>query len=827
MSDFKTKSLSTLETINSLDEIDKVLVERNGDMVRVDSSTVKNRDLDNLDVVSAINDNDKVFIERRGSMLKVNASTVKTQDLDSLEVIESLGENDSVLVERNGEMTKIGASAMKTAAPDWDENDETSNNFIQNRTHWRKNLGNLYEMNFTPLSESETPWNIEEIGKSYHVCLYNGNANEINDYQNVFPTGTLADINTETTTSVVKVNGQEYILTNTYFVNQSNDKCFYCYDDNIIIGFYEYPDGLLKIVVYTNFTDVGSVSFQIPLANNMYEYHKLNDSYLNGSLIKPGYGYCSEIFNGSPNHIGAEIHITGNSGATTYDFTHGGRLPAIYMSIIDKIILSNYPDIKITEFNFTNSEPDSYGSITCSGTITFSSTIDSSSNLSDYSVLLSIPNKIAFGNCSHVEGYGTIAFYDYSHAEGCGTEAGGNSSHAEGQSTMALGNDSHSEGYWTEASGYASHSEGDHTIASGYCSHAEGLNTFATGYESHSEGYYTTASENYSHAEGSHTKATGTNSHAEGSYSDAGGDCSHSEGYQTRASGSSSHAEGINTRSLGYASHAEGEYTEASGKNSHAEGYNTKSSGLSSHAEGGGTDSNTGIYNYIYLSGEANATTYTVESYSAINKIVPKSLIGCEVGGYNVISETVENNIVTSIVLDFTLNASSPISNKKYMLKIYTTASGCSSHTEGIYTTASGYYSHAGGVGTIAKAYGSYSEGISTVSSGEASHAEGIDSIASGDYSYSSGEYTVSQRKSQHVFGKFNELDSTGVDTTDYGTYVEIVGNGTAKDARSNARTLDWQGNESLAGGLTLGKGTADEVTITAAQLKQLLALLS
>jgi len=37
------------------------------------------------------------------------------------------------------------------------------------------------------------------------------------------------------------------------------------------------------------------------------------------------------------------------------------------------------------------------------------------------------------------------------------------------------------------------------------------------------------------------------------------------------------------------------------------------------------------------------------------------------------------------------------------------------------------------------------------------------------------------------------------------GTYVEIVGKGTSDDARSNARTLDWNGNEVLAGKLTVG----------------------
>lgn len=52
-------------------------------------------------------------------------------------------------------------------------------------------------------------------------------------------------------------------------------------------------------------------------------------------------------------------------------------------------------------------------------------------------------------------------------------------------------------------------------------------------------------------------------------------------------------------------------------------------------------------------------------------------------------------------------------------------------------------------------------------------------------------------------------------------TYAEIVGNGEDNNNRSNARTLDWEGNETLAGSLTLGS-----TTITEAQLQALLALL-
>ena len=82
------------------------------------------------------------------------------------------------------------------------------------------------------------------------------------------------------------------------------------------------------------------------------------------------------------------------------------------------------------------------------------------------------------------------------------------------------------------------------------------------------------------------------------------------------------------------------------------------------------------------------------------------------------------------------------------------------------------------------------------------SHAGGSHSTASGYCSHAVGRYTTSRRRSQFVFGEYNALDTSGVDETSKGSYVEIVGNGTASDALSNARTLDWSGNEVLAGTL-------------------------
>ena len=147
-----------------------------------------------------------------------------------------------------------------------------------------------------------------------------------------------------------------------------------------------------------------------------------------------------------------------------------------------------------------------------------------------------------------------------------------------------------------------------------------------------------------------------------------------------------------------------------------------------------------------------------------------------------------------------------------------TTASGMGSHAEGSATTASGCYAHSEGGNTTASEFFSHAEGSSTTANGRGSHSEGFCTVASGDYSHAEGEYTEASSRSQHVFGKYNIAGSS---------FVEIVGNGENNESHSNARTLDWSGNESLQGSLTLGKGTADETTITAAQLKALLALLN
>jgi len=101
-----------------------------------------------------------------------------------------------------------------------------------------------------------------------------------------------------------------------------------------------------------------------------------------------------------------------------------------------------------------------------------------------------------------------------------------------------------------------------------------------------------------------------------------------------------------------------------------------------------------------------------------------------------------------------------------------------------------------------------FGEGVRSVKEGE-------DTEANGSNSHAEGTGTIASYRSEHVFGEYNTLNtSTTTSATARGTYVEIVGNGTSNDARNNARTLTWEGNEWLAGNLTVnGTITASSIT--------------
>ena len=148
------------------------------------------------------------------------------------------------------------------------------------------------------------------------------------------------------------------------------------------------------------------------------------------------------------------------------------------------------------------------------------------------------------------------------------------------------------------------------------------------------------------------------------------------------------------------------------------------------------------------------------------------------------------NSISMARKLDTTIGAQS------VALGSNTTASGDYSHAEGAGATASGYVSHAEGEETTASGYCSHAEGYGTTASGQASHAEGESTTVSGYASHAEGTGTIASSDYQHVQGQYNIEDTTN-------TYAHIVGNGTADNTRSNAHTLDWNGNGWYAGKLS------------------------
>ena len=254
----------------------------------------------------------------------------------------------------------------------------------------------------------------------------------------------------------------------------------------------------------------------------------------------------------------------------------------------------------------------------------------------------------------------------------------------------------------------------------------------------------------YSVAEGYNTEASGECSHAEGCATTASGEASHAEGCAEAAFGPYSHAEGSWTIAGGRASHAEGGSTNASGDQSHAEGFNTTASGNESHAEGSATLASG------YASHVEGRMTQALGYHSHAEG-------GAEFEeDYGNIEKEIEFN-------NETITITGPV------------AYGKQSHAEGSGTFSGGYSSHAEGVETEALGLISHAEGAATIASGEISHAEGCQTTASGDC--------------QHVQGKYNIEDTEGV-------YAHIVGNGDY-NARSNAHTLDWDGNAWFAGGVT------------------------
>lgn len=127
----------------------------------------------------------------------------------------------------------------------------------------------------------------------------------------------------------------------------------------------------------------------------------------------------------------------------------------------------------------------------------------------------------------------------------------------------------------------------------------------------------------------------------------------------------------------------------------------------------------------------------------------------------------------------------------------HTKAYGRANHAEGSYTTAgvdSRYAvtltvgNHAEGSATTASGEISHAEGYGSVASSFVTHAEGDHTVASGNCSHSQNRCTIAAGDDQTAIGKYNVEDAND-------EYALIIGNGTNASNRSNAFTVDWDGN--------------------------------
>ena len=132
---------------------------------------------------------------------------------------------------------------------------------------------------------------------------------------------------------------------------------------------------------------------------------------------------------------------------------------------------------------------------------------------------------------------------------------------------------------------------------------------------------------------------------------------------------------------------------------------------------------------------------------------------------------------------------------------------GNQAHAEGIDTHATGMASHTEGQSTYATSSYAHAEGHSTHAEGEASHVEGEETVVKtvATSAHAEGNHTIASKSYQHVQGKYNIEDTTT------NGYAHIVGNGSDSLNRSNAHTLDWNGNAWYAGDIKVGGISYDD----------------
>lgn len=319
---------------------------------------------------------------------------------------------------------------VKTFNGDWSENDQSSPNYIKNKTHWVENSEIILYNN------SPTFKNVD-----VEIYAYQSNSSDF-----------LLELN------------QNYVIT----FDEINYSCKSVnFIDNICIGNLNIVESSFEntgepfVIIYaadyfTIATRLSGTTHTVTIKIVDEIIHKLDKKYLPDN-------YLSNI-----DPIGTGSFSLNRNIDTTignYSFAEGYYTTAS----------GNYSHSEGNYTSATNNSSHAEGSsTTASGRY---------SHAEGYVATAS-------NSYSHAEGHTTTSSGEASHAEGYITTASGNYSHAEGGSTKALGNNSHAEGSNTTASGSYSHAEGNFAIASGNYSHAEGNYTKASSKNQHAQGKF-------------------------------------------------------------------------------------------------------------------------------------------------------------------------------------------------------------------------------------------------------------------------------------------------------------------------------------------------
>ena len=469
---------------------------------------------------------------------------------------------------------------------------------------------------------------------------------------------------------------------------------------------------------------------------------------------------------------------------------------------------------------------------------------------------------------AHAEGYGTTANQPMAHAEGEDTTADGRAAHAEGCETVAGGTNSHAGGTGTIANTNSMFSGGVYNVGSTQFQHWKASTSYAVGDKviMLGEGFICTTANSDSQFNRANWQAVGYSGDTALAIGNGTSDNNRSNAMRLDWDGNEylagdvyvncdeNSANGTKLISeTDYGNMLNAGIVKASG--SYGIRISTSDGDLSTIGAGlarvrAGTNAYEPIvpshqhesvfYGLAKAAGDTTqsaATTLAVGTYTDSAKTAIKNMLGANqwqdgtgTGAIKTINGTSSGNYSVAEG-----SGTQATANFAHAEGGGTTASGLASHAEGTSTTSSGSCAHAEGTSTKAiggcshaEGFGSsanydesHAEGYYTIAAGVAAHAEGYEAIAAGSMSHAEGYNTTANRRSQHVFGEYNIVDdNTGVNGTKRGTYVEIVGNGSGTNARSNARMLDWNGNEKLSGTLTLATGSANESTISGIELK-------